>query len=131
MADKVKFDLVSPEKLLLSEEVDMVTLPGTEGRFGVLAHHAPLMTTLSPGVVEIRNEGADKHYFVRGGFADVTPAGLTLLAEEALLVDDISPEWIDNRIKDLESDLEHAELDETKTRAAAEIEELKLIRTGL
>ena len=78
-----QFDLVSPEKLLISGEVTQVDVPGSEGDFGVLAGHAPFMTTLKEGVVRIHNDGAIKDYEVRGGFADVTPQGLTILAEYA------------------------------------------------
>jgi F-type H+-transporting ATPase subunit epsilon len=84
MADGVKLEIVSPERLLLSETVKSVTVPGTEGYFTVLGDHAPLMTTLKPGFVTVTDNSNVAHvYYVRGGFADVSPEGLTLLAEEA------------------------------------------------
>jgi F-type H+-transporting ATPase subunit epsilon len=84
MAEGVKLEIVSPEKLLLSETVKSVTVPGTEGYFTVLGEHAPLMTTLKPGFVTVTDNSNVAHvYYVRGGFADVSPEGLTLLAEEA------------------------------------------------
>lgn len=84
MAEGVKLEIVSPEKLLLSETVKSVTVPGTEGYFTVLGEHAPLMTTLKPGFVTVTgNDNVAHVYYVRGGFADVSPEGLTLLAEEA------------------------------------------------
>lgn len=84
MAEGVKLEIVSPEKLLLSETVKSVTVPGTEGYFTVLGEHAPLMTTLKPGFVTVTDHSNVAHiYYVRGGFADVSPEGLTLLAEEA------------------------------------------------
>ena len=93
MADKLHFSLVSPAKELFSGEVDHVVAPGTEGEFGVLANHAPFMTTLKNGVVRVLEGDAVKmRIFVRGGFADVTPAGLTILAEEARLLDDVKVE---------------------------------------
>ena len=85
MADKLHFSLVSPAKELFSGEVDHVIAPGTEGEFGVLVNHAPFMTTLKNGVVRVLEGDTTKmRLFVRGGFADVTPAGLTILAEEAV-----------------------------------------------
>lgn len=84
MAEGVKLEIVSPEKLLLSETVKSVTVPGTEGYFTVMGDHAPLMTTLKPGFVTVTDNSNVAHvYYVRGGFADVSPEGLTLLAEEA------------------------------------------------
>jgi F-type H+-transporting ATPase subunit epsilon len=84
MAEGVKLEIVSPERLLLSETVKSVTVPGTDGYFTVMGDHAPLMTTLKPGFVTVTNSADVAHvYYVRGGFADVSPEGLTLLAEEA------------------------------------------------
>ena len=84
MAEGIKLDIVSPERLLLSEAVKSVTVPGTDGYFTVLGDHAPLMTTLKPGFITVLDNGGISHvYFVRGGFADVSPEGLTILAEEA------------------------------------------------
>ncbi len=90
MADKLHFSLVSPAREMFSGEVDHVIAPGTEGEFGVLAHHAPFMTTLKNGVVRVLEGDVTKmRIFVRGGFADVTPEGLTILAEEALNLDGV------------------------------------------
>lgn len=83
MAEKLHFSLVSPERELFSGLVDQVDAPGSEGGFGVLAGHAPFMTTLNEGPVTVRNDGVITIYNVRGGFADVTPEGLTILAEHA------------------------------------------------
>ena len=92
MAEPFRFELVSPERLLVSEEVDSVTAPGAEGEFTVLARHAPFMSTLKPGLVEVRGLSGDtRRIFVRGGFADVTPAGLTILADEAIRLEDLDP----------------------------------------
>lgn len=80
----VKLEIVSPERLLLSETVNSVTVPGAEGYFTVLGDHAPFMTTMRPGFVTVVNTSNVAHvYYVRGGFADVSPEGLTILAEEA------------------------------------------------
>jgi len=80
---KLHFSLVSPERELFSGDVDQVDAPGSEGDFGVLAGHAPFMTTLKEGRVKVFNDGDSLVFDVRGGFADVTPDGLTILAEQA------------------------------------------------
>jgi len=84
MADKLHFSLVSPERELYAGEVDQVDAPGAEGDFGVLANHAPFMTALREGEVVVHNGGAVTRYRIEGGFADVTPEGLTILAESAV-----------------------------------------------
>ncbi len=83
MAAKLHFSLVAPERELYSGEVDQVIAPGVEGQFGVLAGHAPFMTTLAEGDVTVLDGSTRRVFAVRGGFADVTPAGLTILAEHA------------------------------------------------
>jgi len=83
MAERLHFSLVSPERELFSGEVDQVDAPGSEGDFGVLAGHAPFMTTLKEGWVKVHVEGGIRTFDVHGGFADVTPEGLTILAEKA------------------------------------------------
>ena len=83
MAGKLHFSLVSPERELFSDEVDQVDAPGTEGDFGVLPGHAPFMTTLKEGRVHVHVDQREHVFEVRGGFADVTPQGLTILAEHA------------------------------------------------
>ena len=84
MADKLHFSLVAPEREVFAGEVDRVDAPGIEGDFGVLAGHAPFMTALREGRVTVVNGGATRVFDVQGGFADVTPAGLTILAEHAV-----------------------------------------------
>ena len=84
MAEGTKLEIVSPERLVISEVVASVTVPGAEGYFTVLGDHAPLMTTLKPGFVTVEDKSGVSHvFYVRGGFADISPAGLTILAEEA------------------------------------------------
>ena len=80
---RLHFSLVSPERELFSGEVDQVDAPGSEGAFGVLAGHAPFMTTLREGRIHVHLGSDERVYEVKGGFADVTPEGLTILAEEA------------------------------------------------
>jgi F-type H+-transporting ATPase subunit epsilon len=83
VAEKLRFSLVSPERELFAGMVDQVDAPGAEGDFGVLAGHAPFMTALKEGQVRVHNDGRVTVYDVKGGFADVTPDGLTVLAEQA------------------------------------------------
>lgn len=84
MADKLHFSLVAPEREVFTGEVDRVDAPGLEGDFGVLAGHAPFMTALREGKVTVVNGASTRTFDVQGGFADVTPAGLTILAEHAV-----------------------------------------------
>ncbi len=85
----MQFDLVTPEQLLVSSEASYVTVPGSEGSFGVLEGHQPTLSTLQPGVVEVENNGEKKFFFVGYGFVDVTSEKVTVLAEEAALKEDI------------------------------------------
>lgn len=132
MADQLKFELVSPERLLVSQNVDGVVVPGTDGEFTALAHHAPLMSTVKPGVIRILQDGSDKtRFFVRGGFAEITPEGLTILAEEAIPMEELDPAMLDQRIKNLEEDVADARDDETRLAASEELSHLKQVRAHL
>jgi F-type H+-transporting ATPase subunit epsilon len=100
MAEKLHFSLVSPARELFSGEVDHVIAPGSEGEFGVLPRHAPYMATLRPGVVRVLRDGQpDMRLYVEGGFADVTPSGLTILAEEAVDLADLDAGVLDADIQ--------------------------------
>src|ERR1700687_1287712 len=106
MADKVQFELVSPEKLLLSEAVDMVVVPGTEGNFGVLAGHSLLISTVRPGVIDVYDGGAiSERIFVSGGFAEVTAERCTVLADEAVPLSSLDVSAIEANQRTLESAL--------------------------
>jgi len=121
MADNFTFELVSPEKLLLSGDAEMVTIPGVEGDMGVLAKHAAVMTSLRPGLVGVKMaDGSETAFFVRGGFADITPDSVTVLAEFAMPKEDVTKElWEEQkRIAQEEHDLHHAAGDEEKKLAA-------------
>lgn len=102
MTDKLQFSLVSPARELFSGEVDHVIAPGSEGEFGVLPNHAPFMSTLRSGRLRIIDGDVVHRYFVHGGFADVTPDGLTVLAEEAIRLEDLDEEGIRNAIAEAE-----------------------------
>jgi F-type H+-transporting ATPase subunit epsilon len=104
MADKLQFELVSPEKLLLSEAVGMVVVPGTEGNFGVLPGHALFISTVRPGVIDVyEDKTVSERIFVSGGFAEVTPERCTVLADEALPLSSLDRGAIEAEAKTLES----------------------------
>ena len=107
MADKLQFELVSPERLLLSEPVGMVVVPGTEGNFGVLPGHALFISTVRPGVIDVYADGMPtitERIFVSGGFAEVTPERCTVLADEALPFSSLDRAAIEAEARGLESD---------------------------
>ncbi|MGH6983199.1 MAG: ATP synthase F1 subunit epsilon [Stellaceae bacterium] len=121
MTDTVKFELVSPEKLLLSEDVAMVVVPGGEGDFGVLPGHALLISTVRPGIIDVYADdqrSVSQRIFVSGGFAEVTPERCTVLADEALPVGEIDRGAAEAEAKDAESN--HAGLKEQAARATGD-----------
>ncbi|KQT66006.1 MULTISPECIES: F0F1 ATP synthase subunit epsilon [unclassified Aureimonas] len=132
MAESFQFELVSPERLLVSEAVTAVLAPGTEGYMTVMARHAPLMTTLKAGVVVATlASGQERRFFVRGGFADVSNAGFTLLAERAVPVEELNAADLDAQIRDAEEDVTDAKTPESKTRAENLLAELRDSRAAV
>ncbi|MFA7638403.1 MAG: F0F1 ATP synthase subunit epsilon [Parvibaculum sp.] len=132
MAEKLSFDLVSPERLLLSEVVDLVTVPGAEGDMGIMGGHAPVMTTLRPGVIGVQVEGqAERRFFVRGGFAEVTPEGLTILAEYTVPLDELDSAALEREIANAEDDLVDAKTDERRQVAQEKLDHLKALREAV
>jgi F-type H+-transporting ATPase subunit epsilon len=125
------FDLVTPEKLLFSSEVNQVDVPGEEGEFGVFAGHAPYIATLKPGVLRIYGDGAPKAIVVRGGFAEVNPDGLTVLAEHATPADGLDPGEIAQAIKDAEEDIADAKDDASRDKARERLEQLHRLKSAL
>ena len=125
------FELVSPDKLLFNGPVEDVLVPGSEGDFVVLRDHAPVMTSLRPGIVDI-GEAGGKHtrLFVRGGFADVSAAGLIVLAETAIPVDELSAERLGMEIKEAEEDLADA-TDDQKRMAQEKLDRLKELKDAM
>ena len=108
-SDKVAFELVSPERVLASLEADMVVVPGEEGDFGVLANHAPLLSLLRPGVIEIyQGNAVAARIFVEGGFAEVNPTGLIVLAEAADPLSELSIDAAKGLLRNAEDDLTDA-----------------------
>lgn len=119
MADQVKFELVSPERLLLSAEVEAVVIPGAEGDFSVLPGHSRLISTIRPGVITVMRDGrAADRIFVQGGFAEVTPSGCTVLAEHATPVAEIAREQAAQLVQDAREDIEDAKDDAERAAAA-------------
>ena len=117
IADKVEFELVSPEKLLFSEAIDMVVVPGTEGDFGVLPGHAPMISLVRPGVIDIHDGGGvTRRIFVSGGFAEVNGESCTVLATEALGVDELDRGATLARLDAARKDLAAAESDGERAR---------------
>jgi F-type H+-transporting ATPase subunit epsilon len=131
MAETLQFSLVSPERELFSGQVEQVDAPGVEGEFGVLPRHAPFMTTLKPGVVRIYEGGKVTPVFVRGGFADVTPAGLTVLAEEAVRLEDVDSARLDEQIANAQSDATDPGDEIRRARAAERLEYLEALRAAV
>ena len=122
MADKVEFELVSPERLLLSRAVEMVVVPGVEGDFGVLAGHAPLISTVRPGIIEVHEDGKmTERIFVAGGFAEVNAERCTVLAEVAMPVGEIDRARVEQEIRDLQDDLAAAKTDDDRDAAQAKL----------
>ena len=120
--DKVAFQLVAPERLLASAEVDMVVAPGAEGDFGVLPQHSLFMSVLRPGVIETYDgPQVRERIFVGGGFAEVNERGCTVLAEEAIPVAEIDPARARRRLSEAQDDLREATDDAARARCEREI----------
>ena len=131
MAEKLSFALVSPERELFNGDVDHVVVPGSEGEFGVSPNHAPVMSVVKPGALRVINDGAERRIFVNGGFADVTPEGLTVLAEEALDLADIAPAELEQDLKNAQEDLRDANTDAKKEAAQRALARLETIKAAM
>jgi F-type H+-transporting ATPase subunit epsilon len=125
------FEFVSPERVLFSGEVDQVDLPGVEGDMGILADHAPLVTPLRPGILTIYNGGAREAVVVIGGIAEVSPAGLTVLADQATPRDSFDTATLAAEIKDAEEDVADASDEAQRDKLARRLEQLKTLQAAL
>jgi F-type H+-transporting ATPase subunit epsilon len=126
------FELVSPVRLLYSGDVASVTIPGTEGEMGIFPGHAPILSTLKPGVVTVyKDGGATERIFVRGGMVEVNPQGLTLLAEVAIPMSELDGQAIARQIKNAEEDVSDAKSDEARRKANENLEHLKAIQASM
>ena len=120
--EKVEFELVTPERLVISRGVDMVVVPGAEGDFGVLPGHTPMVSTVRPGIVNVY-EGREivERLFVAGGFAEVTAARCTVLADRAVAVDELDPAATEQTLKDAREDPAAAKTDDAPRAADKQI----------
>ncbi len=132
MPDTFHFELVSPEKLLFSADVEMVVVPGSEGNFAIMPQHAPTLSTMRPGMLDIQISASEnKRIFVRGGFADASPASLTVLAEFALPEDELDRDILKQQIKNAEEDVADAKDDQMRNRAQEHLDHLRVIEEAL
>jgi F-type H+-transporting ATPase subunit epsilon len=125
------FDLVSPERLLFAGDVEQVDVPGSEGDFGVLAGHAPLVATMRPGILTVYRGGDPQRIVVEGGFAEVGPAGLTILADRATPIDEFDPAMLAGEIKDTEEDVADTKDDWERDKLARRLGQLKALQAAL
>jgi F-type H+-transporting ATPase subunit epsilon len=132
MPDSFKFELVSPERLLVSGAVEQVLVPGAEGDMTVLAHHAPVLTTLRPGLLDIGFPGGEhRRFFIRGGFAEIGPSGLTVLAETAIDLVELDAGQLAQAVKDAEEDVADATDDSLRDRARTRLDHLRQVQNAL
>ena len=126
------FELVSPERILFSGEVDQVVVPGTEGDFAVLKDHAPMMSSLRAAVLTIDASGKPtQRMFIRGGFADVSLNGLTVLAEQAIPVEEVTPDTLHAEAEIAQAEFDKATTDEARRAATERLAQIMELRTGL
>lgn len=132
MATPFPFELVAPDRLLFSGEVDAVIVPAIDGEMTVLAGHAPVMTVLKPGIVIVdQGKGTAVRLFVRGGFADVRPDGMTILAEQAVPVEELHDELIDIQIENARKVYEDAQGDDARMAASERLTQLREVKSVL
>ena len=125
------FELVSPDKISFSGEVDQVDVPGAEGDFGVLAGHAPLIALLRPGMMTVYAAGEQTRLVVLGGFAEVGPDGLTVLADVATSVEDLDRASLQKQIAQMEQDIKEMAQGSELDRAVAKLDHFKVLDTHL
>jgi F-type H+-transporting ATPase subunit epsilon len=130
MADTMQFDLVSPERRLMSLEVRQVQIPGMEGDLTALPDHAPFLTTLRPGIVRVEAGGDTTEYVVTGGFAEISPEAASVLAEQAVPRDDADAAMLQALADDAESELAVAQ-DEERRAADQRVRDIAMLRTHL
>ena len=122
MADSISFELVTPDRLFMSAQADAVAVPGVEGDFGVLPGHAPMISALRAGVIEVDGASdADARIFIAGGFAEIAADRLTILAEDAVRVADLDRAGLEQRVQDAREDVEDAKDDEARRQAEAKL----------
>jgi F-type H+-transporting ATPase subunit epsilon len=126
MAGTFKFELVSPERILLSDDMtEEAVLPGAEGQFTVLAGHAPVVSTLLPGVIHVKLSTSSKGIYINGGFVEVNPESVTVLAEHAFIVDEADPRQLEDALAKAEKALEETKDDDALRHLTTAIDQLK------
>lgn len=130
MAGTFKFELVSPERILMSLDADEVRLPGSDGDFTVLAGHTPVISNLRPGTLDVTSESGTKRIFIKSGFADVQPDVLTVLAKDATDVTELSGARLAAEIEAAETALRDARDDESRRMAYSAVEQLRQLAGG-
>jgi F-type H+-transporting ATPase subunit epsilon len=128
MAATFTFELVTPERLLLSEPAEQVVVPGSEGDFAVLAGHAPVISTLRPGVIEITLPQGRQRIFVKKGVAEADPERLTVLAQTAVAIDELDAGWLAAELKAAETELAEAKDDQSKRMAEMLVDVLRRLQ---
>ena len=132
MAESFKFELVSPERLLVSQDVESVVIPGSEGEMTVMANHAPVMTTVKPGIVTVTPTGGQsERYVVFGGFADILPSGCTLLAESAVAASSFDRADLEKRIEVARETVTEAKDDQSRTSAEQMLQHLAALHDAV
>ena len=131
MSEKLHFSLVTPEREVLAGDVDQVVVPGAEGDFGVLPNHAPVMSNIRPGWLTVFEGSNEERIIIRGGFAEVTPAGLNVLAEDAVLARDIDVSALAQNIQDLREDVADADTDEKRGAAQDRLDYLLIQQAAI
>ena len=127
---KLPYDLVSPERMLAHGEADAIQIPGAAGDLTAMANHAPFLTPLRPGMVTVRDGGSETTYIVTGGFAEISPEGASVLAEEAVKRDEVSSEWFADRMKSAEEAHEIAS-GPSKIIAAQHVSDMRFLQRRL
>ena len=125
MAQTFKFELVSPERILMSEDVEMVVVPGTEGVFAIMQGHEPTISTLRPGVLDVTSEAGHKRIFVKGGLAQVEANSATILAEHSFVLDEADPSQTTAELDAVEEALRQDNDEEALDHLARAIEDIK------
>ncbi|SOD92233.1 F0F1 ATP synthase subunit epsilon [Caenispirillum bisanense] len=132
MAETLEFELVSPEKLLVSEPVEMVVVPGAEGNFGALPRHAPMLTTVRPGVLDIYKGGkVESRIFVAGGFAEVNEERCTVLAEEAVRLEQLTGDVVEKRLQAARDASQEADTPAEKAQAQRQLAIAEAMRAAI
>jgi F-type H+-transporting ATPase subunit epsilon len=130
MSATFKFELVSPERVLLSADAEQAILPGADGWFTVMAGHAPVVSTLQPGVVRVTMPGGIKNIYVKGGFVEVGPDSATVLAERAFITDEIDPRQLDNELDAAQAAMKDDLDDNARMHIGKAIAQLKALQAA-